>query len=71
MEIHYTVRTGDVLPYIETFMIKNQTNPCPPAIIEILRHKIIADLSQNPAMREFVFPFKGCPVRATLDMITD
>ena len=69
MEIHYVVRAGEVLPHIESFVVVRQTSPCPPSILEILHHKVMTNLSQNPKLREFDFPFKTCPIHVTLDVL--
>lgn len=53
MDIHYNVRMGEVLPHIESFIVKQQTSPCPPGILETLHHKLLADISKNPCLREF------------------
>lgn len=71
MEIHYVVRTGNVLPYIESFVVTRQATPCPPGIIEVLQHKIIADVSKNPTLKEFDFPFPKCPIHVTLDVLPE
>jgi hypothetical protein len=70
MDIHYVVRKGEVLPHIESFLVLRQTSPCPPNILEILHHKVIADLSQNPKLRKFDFPLKTCPIHVTLDVLS-
>jgi len=68
MDIHYVVRQGEVLPYLESFQVMSQREPCPPGIFEVLQHKIIADVSKNPGLRHFQFPFTKCPIRVTLDV---
>jgi len=69
MEVHFVVKKGEILPNVETFMIKSQSAPCPPEIFTVLVHKIIADLSQKPNIRELNYPYKFCPIQATLDVI--
>lgn len=69
MDIHYVVRRGEVLPYLESFVITRQAAPCPPNILDILNHKLIALVSEDPKIREFDFPFKTCPIHVTLDVL--
>lgn len=71
MDIQYTVHQGDIVPHIESFMVVQQSMPCPPGIISMLQHKIVADLSKNPDLRQFEFPLKTCPVSVTLNVIPD
>jgi len=66
MDIHYDVRMGEVLPHIESFLVRQQTSPCPPGILETLQHKLLADISKNPRLREFTFPFRTCPIHVTV-----
>lgn len=69
MDIHYTVRLGEVLPYIESFLVTRQATACPPHVLDVLQHKIRADVSKNPDLREFDFPFKMCPIHVTIDVL--
>lgn len=72
MDIHYTVRTGNVLPYIESFRVTRQTEACPPGVIQVLQHKILADISKNPHLREFTFaPKHSCAIHVTIDIVQD
>jgi len=67
MDVHFVVHKGEIIPHIESFMIRSQTMPCPPEIFTILVHKIIADVSKNPHVREIHYPYKFCPVQATIE----
>jgi len=69
MEINFAVKKGEILPNVESFMIKSQEKPYPPEIFNILVHKIISDVSLNPSIREFTYPFKSCPVKVSLSII--
>jgi len=68
ISIHYIVREGDILPHIESFIVRTQSTPCPPNIIDIIQYKIMADLSKNPSLREFDFPYPTCPIHATIEV---
>jgi hypothetical protein len=69
MEVHFIVKKGEILPNIESFMIQTQKNPCPPEIFNILVHKIISDFSKNPSIRNLDYPFKFCPIKATIEVV--
>jgi hypothetical protein len=71
MDIHYNIRMGEILPSIESFIIKKQTKPCPPGILETLHHKLLADLSKNPNIQEFTFPFRTCPIHVTINVLQE
>ena len=64
------VRINDIIPHVESFMIRSQTKLCPPELIDILKHKIHADISKNPELREFHFPFPECPTNVTIEIIS-
>lgn len=67
IDITYTVRLGGDLPEIESLLVTRQDVPCPPAVLDVLYHKIIADLSLNSDLREFTFtPFRFCPIQVTI-----
>lgn len=73
IEITYTVRLGDgVLPEIESMLVTRQDIPCPPTVLDVLHHKIIADVSRDPDLRELTFtPFRLCPIRAVIRRSSD
>lgn len=71
MDVHYNIRMGEVLPHIESFLVKDQTMPCPPGILEILQHKLLADIAKNPNLRELTFPFRNCPIHATINILQE
>ena len=68
MNIQFTVRQGDPLPYVESFQILSQDEPCPPHLITTLVHQIHVELAHDPSRREFAFPFRTCPCQVTLQM---
>ena len=71
MDIHFIIRKGEFLPHVESFFVQHQKTPCPPEIMTMLVHKVIADVSQDNSLREFDFPFKTCPVHVTIDVLDE
>lgn len=72
MDIQYRVRTGEVLPWIESMWVTRQTEPCPPGVLEVLHHKIIADVARDATLREITFtPFGACTIRAALEVVPE
>ena len=69
MDVHFQVRKGDVLYQVESFLVTRQEQPCPPEIFTVLVHKIHADLSRDSKVRQVHFPFKMCPIHATLEVV--
>lgn len=69
MEVEFRVNRVGVIPHVETFFVRSQEKACPPELINILVHKVHAELRQDSNVREFNFPFKHCPTRVRIEMI--
>lgn len=69
MDIHYIVRKGEILPFIESFYVRHQNSPCPPNVLDVLNHKIIAEVSKDDTIQSFQFPFPSCPINVTIEII--
>jgi hypothetical protein len=69
MEIEFRVSRIGFIPHVETFFVRSQEKECPPELINILVHKIHAELRQDRNIREFHFPFKHCPANVRIEII--